>query len=214
MNKEEYMTLLAVALNDIPEAEKEEALDYYSHYLDDAGEENVQEVLKSLGSPSKLADSIRRDLKLEDRSTNVVGENVYQNPYANPQPIKKQMSGGMIALIVILCILASPLLIAVASVVLAIIVTIFSIMLSLAAVIIAVICTIVIAGISCVLAAIALAGISPFESLVLVGMTFIGIGIVVFLVMALVWLFGKAIPWMIDGIVNLFKAIVRKIGGR
>ena len=39
MNREEYMRLLAIALKDVPQSEKEEALQYYNDYFDDAGVE-------------------------------------------------------------------------------------------------------------------------------------------------------------------------------
>lgn len=215
MSREEYMKLLAVALNDISPTEKEEALQYYNDYLDDAGVEKEQEVLKSLGSPAALAQSIRKDLGTEEKG--VFGKeniNPYQMPYSEPLAPKKKLSGGIIALIVVLSILASPFLLAIGSVVLAVIIAIFSVLLGVAAAIVAVIVTLICAGFSCLLAAAALGGVSPFSALLLVGISFLGIGICIFLLMALVWLFGKAIPGVVNGIVKLFQKIFRKKGGR
>ncbi|MBO5093376.1 MAG: DUF1700 domain-containing protein [Lachnospiraceae bacterium] len=62
MNREEFMQALERALYDIPAEEKEAALQYYNEYFDDAGAENEQDVLKSLGAPEKLAESIRNGM--------------------------------------------------------------------------------------------------------------------------------------------------------
>lgn len=63
MNRKQYMEELAKLLSDIPEQEKEEVLDFYEGYFDDAGEEREQEVIAGLGSPEKLSLSIHYNLK-------------------------------------------------------------------------------------------------------------------------------------------------------
>lgn len=50
-------------LSDLPTAEREEAIQYYEDYLNDAGVENEEEVLAALGTPEELAASIREGLK-------------------------------------------------------------------------------------------------------------------------------------------------------
>ena len=62
MNKETYMAQLKSLLSNISEAERDEALQYYNDYFEDAGAENEEEVISQLGSPEKLADNIIRDL--------------------------------------------------------------------------------------------------------------------------------------------------------
>lgn len=74
MNKSEYMNELEALLSDIPVAEREEALQYYIDYFEDAGEENEQEVLETLGTPVQVADTIRRDIKNESISDSVTPE--------------------------------------------------------------------------------------------------------------------------------------------
>lgn len=63
MNREQYMEELEKLLIDIPEEERDEVLDFYEDYFDDAGEENEQEVIAKLGTPEKLALSIKYNLK-------------------------------------------------------------------------------------------------------------------------------------------------------
>ena len=62
MNRMEFMRELEKLLEGIPQKEREEALAYYNDYFDDAGAENEQNVIQSLGSPKKVAESIRRDM--------------------------------------------------------------------------------------------------------------------------------------------------------
>lgn len=62
MNKQEFMSRLEKLLLYVPVQEREEALQYYNDYFEDAGEENEQEVIASLGSPEKVAENIKRDI--------------------------------------------------------------------------------------------------------------------------------------------------------
>ena len=62
MNRTEFMRQLERLLQSIPETERQEALQYYNDYFDDAGEENEREVIDALGNPAKVAENIKRDL--------------------------------------------------------------------------------------------------------------------------------------------------------
>lgn len=62
MNRAQFMEQLEKLLSDISEAERQEALDYYNSYFDDAGEEQENEVIRELGSPGKIAAIIKADL--------------------------------------------------------------------------------------------------------------------------------------------------------
>lgn len=62
MNRTDFMEQLDRLLQDIPSAEREEALQYYNDYFDDAGRENEQAVIKALGNPARVAENIKRDL--------------------------------------------------------------------------------------------------------------------------------------------------------
>lgn len=140
MSRTEYMRQLESLLQNIPDTEREEALQYYNEYFNDAGPENEQNVIEALGNPAKVAENIKKDI-----FGNGYGENNYQRVGADsravitypadpqiengnnrqsdaPQtaqvvsPQKKEgMSTGMIVLIVILCILASPVILGAAS---------------------------------------------------------------------------------------------------
>ncbi len=63
MNRAEFMERLQGLLEDIPQEEREDAIQYYNDYLDDTGAENENAALAALGSPERIADSIRIGLQ-------------------------------------------------------------------------------------------------------------------------------------------------------
>ena len=65
MNKVGFMSRLEGLLADIPAAEREEALQYYNDYFEDAGAESEEAVIRTLGSPQSIAENIKAELKGE-----------------------------------------------------------------------------------------------------------------------------------------------------
>lgn len=68
MKKEEFIRQLEYLLQDISEEDRNEAVNYYLDYLEEAGPENEEAVLQEFGSPERIAAIIRADLNgnLED----------------------------------------------------------------------------------------------------------------------------------------------------
>lgn len=62
MRKEEFMRELEYLLQDIPDEEKADALAYYQDYLEEAGPENEEAVIRDFGSPERIAAMIRCDV--------------------------------------------------------------------------------------------------------------------------------------------------------
>ena len=62
MNRVDFMNQLESLLQSISSTEREEAIQYYNDYFDDAGKENEQEVIEALGNPARVAENIKRDL--------------------------------------------------------------------------------------------------------------------------------------------------------
>lgn len=58
MTRREYLDRLSALLRQLPSAEREDALRYYTEYLDAAGEENEEAAMRELGSPETVAQSI------------------------------------------------------------------------------------------------------------------------------------------------------------
>ncbi len=120
MNKQEFMESLENLLQNIPEQERIEALQYYNDYFDDAGAENEQAVLSALGTPAQVAENIKRDLNQnryaygeEQDRVSLEKEIVKYQPemqegvHTQTSQKKRGLSTGGI---VILCVLASPVL--------------------------------------------------------------------------------------------------------
>ena len=55
MNRKEFLDELAFLLQDIEDVERDEAIQYYQDYFDEAGIENEQQVINELGTPEKVA---------------------------------------------------------------------------------------------------------------------------------------------------------------
>ena len=126
MSRVEFMNQLKNLLWDIPEGEREEALNYYEDYFDDAGVENEAQVIASLGSPEKVAAIIKEGLKEETKEQGEYSETGYTGygqcqkdeviAYGNDKKkksfsdrVKGLGTGGMI-LVLILAIFALPIL--------------------------------------------------------------------------------------------------------
>ena len=65
MKKEVFLERLEALLQDIPEEEKRDAIDYYRDYLEEAGPEKEEEVLAEFQSPEHIAEVIRTELQSE-----------------------------------------------------------------------------------------------------------------------------------------------------
>ncbi len=211
MNKEEYMQRLADALEGVPQSEKEEALQYYNDYFDDAGAETIQGVMKSLGSPENLAQTIKGEqgCQMDYGDTGTYEENTYSENQESVESEtgkeKAKLGGGWIALIIILAILAAPIIFSVSAGVADGVFEIIELFFEGIAAIVAFIGIIFYMMIACIAAAFSIASTAPFGAVILAGVGIFLVGICIFLIMAVVWLLGVAIPWCIKGIINLFK---------
>lgn len=58
MNKAEYLAQLSYLLQDLPDPEKEDILHYYEDYFDEGGAKE-EEIIRTLGSPERLAAMIK-----------------------------------------------------------------------------------------------------------------------------------------------------------
>ena len=62
MSRWEFMRRLEELLSDISPSEREEALQYYNDYFNDAGRENEQDVINALGSPEQVAKIVKEGI--------------------------------------------------------------------------------------------------------------------------------------------------------
>lgn len=66
MTRDAFMKELAYLLQDISEEDRQDALQYYRDYFDDAGPDREAAVLRELGSPERVAAIIRANLAGQD----------------------------------------------------------------------------------------------------------------------------------------------------
>ena len=249
MNRTDFMKQLESLLQNISQAEKEEALQYYNDYFDDAGPANEQAVIEALGNPAKVAENIKRDLfgtdagrvkvTAGDRVVIPYGDNVEQdvnerasndtmkNEAASKEAVsagteksnrkKGKLSSGMIVLIVVLSILASPVLVAVAGALLGIFVSIVAVLVGLLVVWFALIVSFGAVALSLLVTAVVLAVVAviSFFGHPLIGLSVLGVGLLcggigLLFLMLTVGMAGIATPaaWRWTGKVN------RKLFGR
>lgn len=113
MNRAQFMKRLSELLSDIPEDERNEALDYYESYFDDAGVENEAQVIQKLGSPGKVAAIIKANLREGDEAGEYT-ETGYQDQWSKreaqmPEVRGRRGLGAKVILLIIAAVLFFPL---------------------------------------------------------------------------------------------------------
>ena len=116
MNKYEFLAQLRNALSSVPLEEREAAMSYYEEFFSDAGEENEQAVIASLGPPEELARSIinenRKDTTRTSETPSATDTSGFDANTFTPPPTPARQNtgwtGGQIALIIVLLVLSFP----------------------------------------------------------------------------------------------------------
>ena len=220
MSRKAFMARLDELLADITEAEKDEALSYYEEYFEDAGPENEEEVISSLGSPEKVAATIKAGLSENAQEEGEFSETGYTNTYYDVKDevatINKRKglgglgTGGWV-IILILCLFALPIL---GPLLLGIAGTIFGILVAIAAVIFAVLVTgiaLVVAAVAMVAAGFATLFATPLVGVALIGAALLVAGIGILIAILGFWVVTKVIPPLLRSLVELIrKPFVRK----
>ena len=218
MSRVEFMNQLKNLLWDIPDGEREEALNYYEDYFDDAGAENEEQVIAALGSPEKVAAIIKDGLKEDAGKPGAFTENGYQSEIVHYAESKKSSfadrikglgKSGMI-LVLILAIFALPILgpvgIGIGSAIFGVLVAGIAVLFALAVAGIA----LLVAGASVFAAAIGCLFVTPAIGIMLMGAAMIIIGIGILVTVLGIWILTKVVPALIRFVVNLFRKIFAK----
>lgn len=212
MSKAEFMRQLEQLLADIPQNERIEALNYYEEYFSDAGVENEQRVLMELGSPWQVAQTIRDGLQTEmpfyNRNNAEVpptGNMSREEFYNTPQKEKSGLPTWAIVLIVIACILGSPVIFGVAMALLGILIGVFGCLFGLIVGFGAAGIAMVVAGIAVLIAGVMNCLLFPMAGIILMGAGLVIFAIGILSIMFVVWLCGFVLPALCKGIASLFK---------
>jgi uncharacterized membrane protein len=238
MSRREFMEELENMLGNIQDAEREEALQYYNDYFDEAGPDNEEQVIMELGTPAKVAAIIKTSLQenvnesgefsetgytdprfkinyevIDNTDSNNTGSsNNYSKTANRERTYAKETSGGKIALIVILCILALPVAVPMLGVIFGLILSVlgvaFSALVAVAALAIALpIAGVVVFGVG-VVTLFSTPTVGVFSCGV--GLLLLGIGILLVLLTGIIC--GKFFPWLIRGIVDLCRLPFKRRG--
>lgn len=220
MSRVEFMNQLKNLLWDIPEGEREEALNYYEDYFDDAGVENEIQVMEALGSPEKVAATIKEGLREGAKDQGEFSESGFSYSDApknevvhREEPRKRTFAdrikglgtGGMI-LLLILAIFALPIL---GPVVIGIVGAVFGMIAAAAAVLCSLIIVgivLLVAGASVFAASIASLVVTPSVGIMMLGLSMLIVGIGILITILGIKVVTKVVP----PVIRWFVRIVRK----
>ncbi|MCF6515324.1 DUF1700 domain-containing protein [Lactobacillus sp. S2-2] len=195
MNSEVYINSLKKSLSKVSEDEKNDAIEFYSEYIQDAGFENISDIEKELGTPKQLARKIIADNAIKnDDIKSKKGER--SGMFENTKTIW----------LVILAILATPVAIPVLIIILALMIGMFA---ALFGFIVSIICLIIVGVIFTgviFIFGVSLIGTKSLFGLGLIGLGFAIIGLTIVIFSGL-YLF---ISWLIQVIAQAFRNIYEK----
>ena len=213
MKREEFLKQLEQLLDGISEEEKADALAFYRSYFEDAGEENEESVIAELESPEKVAQSIKKNLGIEKESEtyDVTPDhnpdwNQNDDMFVKNEETSEKKKSGWSAAAIVLIVITSPLwltlLLVIASLLLAVVATLFGI----AVAVVAVMASLVFAGFLLIgfgFSTLFTGGVAVGLGLTGAGFLVLGLGILA--VLLVVWVFGVFLPWAVKGIICLCK---------
>lgn len=224
MNKQEFLRVLELLLQDIPKEEREEALRYYRGYFEDAGIENEQSIIEELGSPQKVAEAVKADFSTppvvyeepEQEEEKKEKESVeFSNHFTgkssdSKSENKKGNKTGRTAIIIICIILAIPLIFAGGFHIFGLLFSILGVILGLT------VSGLVGVGVSIfiIVRGAMISAISMGSGVFLIGIGILGTVISVILFVGVIKVLTIVIPFVFRKIKQLFRYLKRKIGGQ
>jgi uncharacterized membrane protein len=234
MDRKQFMEKLERLLWNISDSEREEALQYYNDYFDDAGAENEARVIEELGSPEQVAQKIKvgfsdsaseyseqgyEDTRFRTAQEVISREEAQREQQSSENGTGKRDAGRAsetntwkLIAIILICVLAAPVIIPVGAAILA---AVAAVVFGIGGACIGV----AVAGFSVLIVGVVLIGIGIAEIFAIpsVGLAMTGVGCLIFalgIVLSLltIWCCVKILPWLIRGIVGLVSYPFRKAG--
>ncbi len=224
MNRQEFMKRPEELLQDISENEREEALQYYNDYFDDAGAENEAQIIEELGNPEQVARTIKAGMSDADgeyTETGYADSRFQEHQNLTPKDTaageasgkqRKQPNFWKILSIILLCILLLPVIIPLGCIALGLILLVVFGIAGMAVGAVALCIAFLITGVVLIGYGIWRIFFTPALGLCLsgVGCLLLAVGILVTLLVVAVGI--KLVPWLIRAIVKLISFPLRKAG--
>lgn len=221
MNREEFMRQLERLLRNIPESDRLDAIAYYNGYFDEAGEENEAQVIRELGSPEKVAETIKSNAGCYEQqqaeytenrcymSYDYAKQNMSEKYEANLK--EKSKKRGVPHPILIVCIVcAAPILLGVGCGVLGGVLGLLGGLLGVVVAIVACGVGFLFAGVACLAVGIFRVFTSPIEGLVSIGVGSLLSAAGILLILLFVWLMFRWIPALCKILVKFFKGMFHR----
>lgn len=235
MSRKEFMERLEKLLWNISDSEREEALQYYNDYFDDAGIENEAEVIKELVSPEQVAQKIKaglsdtdseyseqgyRDARFERKDGELsAGASADSSAHSSaggkqPKARKKETNFWKVLAIILICILVAP-------VILPVFLGIFMVVIGVALALVVLLAGILVSGLAVLISGVFVIGVGIVQAFTApaVGIALTGTGCIlaalgIVLSAVILWCCIKAVPWLIRGIVRIISYPFRKAGAK
>ncbi|HIY18469.1 MAG TPA: DUF1700 domain-containing protein [Candidatus Blautia avistercoris] len=228
MNRMEFMIQLERLLADIPASERQEALEYYNSYFDDAGPENEASVIRELGSPGKVAAIIKADLRENNERYGEYTERGYtdtrmkedaqmpQNPREARErgrrgyhPSNKQNTAKVV-LLIIAAVIFLPVLADLSDNLFGLLVSILLFPVILAIGVIGATLGVFIGGVVMIVIGIPTCFLSVPGGILCIGIGFLLLAIGIILLLLSIWICVKVLPWLIRVIANGVQKLFHK----
>lgn len=232
MNREKFLERLNELLQYIPDAEREEAIEYYREYFDDAGVENEEQVIKELGSPEKVAEHIKSEVaekmplstnieETRDEQSEKINSNYeYQNNFEentksadghfkNLKNWAKENPVLFVVIAVVCCLVCAPVIVPLAAALLGAVASILAAMCGVLVGLVIAGAAVGIAAIVVLVLAFGLIGV-PAAFGVMIGVAVLLAGISILMILAGVKLWMWLFPIIVDGIQKLYNKLFGK----
>lgn len=248
MNREVFINELIYLLQDIPEEEKADALDYYRDYLEEAGDD-AEEAIREFGSPERIAAIIRSDIAghLEEggeftergyederfRDPNYQVAKRYELPEQSDQgryakrdgraayhrdekQRKNVSSNSMVKIIlwIVLFFVTSPIWLGLAGGLLGILTGAAALLIGILIVGGVLTVTFFIVGIVVIVSGAVYMAVNPIAAVLAIGIGLLVLGLGFISLVVGVLLYGRLVPWLFRGIVNIISGLVYRREGR
>ena len=231
MNRDEFMRELEYLLQDIPEKEKADAIEYYRDYLEEAGPEHEEEVIREFGSPERIASIIRSDISGDLEDGGEFTEKGYQDerfkdpnyqmakrfdlPEVSDYKEKHERKSGSsrsgrrrtIVLWIILIIVASPLLSGIGGILAGLVSGLFGLLVGAVVAVGAITVAFLAAGVAMVPAGFVSMAIHPLSGILLLGLGILFLGLGLLALAGSGVFYGKFLPFLFRSCMNAVSRI-------
>ena len=209
MNKREFLSALRQALSGLPAEERQSVLQYYEDYFLDAEGESDEDIIKSLGEPSKIA----QDILLEYRELQPHKGRPSQEDIPHNTRRWKGINPWLLAALVLLAIpIGLPLTAGFAALIVGLVSAVVAIALSAALVVLMIPAVLLIVGIA-LLGASFVSWYSPASAVMAIGTGLVCLSLGALSAILLLRLCKRCIPPIVRGIVALFRWPLDKLRG-